>query len=300
VLDSLQNTSLQEARSLRLFAHVLIAEQIYLDRMRGHDPWPQHFWPELTLQECVILEKANQIAYHQFLTELADEDIDLPIKYRNSKGLEFHTPVRDLLTHVALHGSYHRGQIAFVARTAGNEPVNTDFITFVREGNADVISRDFSIREEKINLQRLFQYTNWANQAVLQLLQSLNVQPDRALSLFSHVLAAELVWLTRLRGEDSSALAIWPEFSLQACTELARANASAYRSYLDQLSEEALYTIVTYRNSQGAEFHTAVADILTQVALHGAYHRSQIALTVRNAGHEPVNTDFITFVRESG
>jgi len=41
---------------------------------------------------------------------------------------------------VALHGSYHRGQVAAAVRAAGGEPVNTDYITYVRElaGEGDV------------------------------------------------------------------------------------------------------------------------------------------------------------------
>jgi uncharacterized damage-inducible protein DinB len=41
--------------------------------------------------------------------------------------------VEDVLLHVALHGSYHRGQIAAAVRAAGGEPVNTDFVTWTRE-----------------------------------------------------------------------------------------------------------------------------------------------------------------------
>lgn len=33
----------------------------------------------------------------------------------------------------AIYGAYHRGQIARAHRAAGETPVNTDFITFVRE-----------------------------------------------------------------------------------------------------------------------------------------------------------------------
>ena len=40
----------------------------------------------------------------------------------------------DIVTHVALHGAYHRGQIAWVLRHGAGEPVSTDFITMVREG----------------------------------------------------------------------------------------------------------------------------------------------------------------------
>jgi uncharacterized damage-inducible protein DinB len=56
--------------------------------------------------------------------------------------MEFQTPIKDLLMHVALHGSYHRGQIAQALRLAGGEPVNTDFITFVRESEKKTISHE--------------------------------------------------------------------------------------------------------------------------------------------------------------
>lgn len=79
---------------------------------------------------------------------------------------------------------------------------------------------------------------------------------------------------------------------------LVEKNAVEYRRYLEALSEEKLNATMTYRNSKGLEFTNAVSDTLTHVSLHGSYHRGQIAQALRNAGHEPVNTDFITFVRE--
>jgi uncharacterized damage-inducible protein DinB len=56
------------------------------------------------------------------------------VHYRNSAGNEFDNTVRDILTHVALHGQYHRGQIARAMRAAGREPVYTDYIGFIRKG----------------------------------------------------------------------------------------------------------------------------------------------------------------------
>lgn len=75
----------------------------------------------------------NHAHYKQFLNDLTEESLGQVVTYKNSKGQEFRTPVRDVLTHVALHGTNHRGQIATVVRDAGAEPVNTDYITFVRE-----------------------------------------------------------------------------------------------------------------------------------------------------------------------
>jgi uncharacterized damage-inducible protein DinB len=39
-----------------------------------------------------------------------------------------------VLTHVVLHGAYHRGQIAADLRAAGLEPPYTDFIEAARRG----------------------------------------------------------------------------------------------------------------------------------------------------------------------
>lgn len=134
VLEALHAAALREKRPLQLFTHVLTTERIYLDRLRELDPWPQNFWPELSLAECDALVAENRLKFKHFFAALPEAALDHIVKYRNSKGVEFHSPIKDLLTHVALHSAYHRGQIAAVLRAADCEPVNTDFITFVREG----------------------------------------------------------------------------------------------------------------------------------------------------------------------
>lgn len=117
----------------RLFAHVLETERIYLERMRGEDPWPQDFWPELSPDARAALAAELPTRYHAFLDGLADDGLASRVRYRNSRGTEFHTSIADLLTHLFMHGAYHRGQIATAIRLAGGEPVATDFIVFTRE-----------------------------------------------------------------------------------------------------------------------------------------------------------------------
>jgi uncharacterized damage-inducible protein DinB len=117
----------------RLFAHVLETERIYLSRMRGEDPWPQDFWPDLSLGACAELAEELPASYGAFLDGLSADDLARPVRYRNSGGTEFHTSIADLLTHVFMHGSYHRGQIAAAIRFAGGEPAATDYIVFTRE-----------------------------------------------------------------------------------------------------------------------------------------------------------------------
>jgi uncharacterized damage-inducible protein DinB len=152
----------------------------------------------------------------------------------------------------------------------------------------------------RAHLERLFQHMTWADRRVLDLLAGTPEDPQpEPRRLFSHVLAAERVWLLRLRGEDSAVQPIWPMYSLEELAELARRNHEEYARYLEGCDDAVLASEVEYRNTQGTEFRTAVLDILLQVFLHGSYHRGQIAAAVRGAGQEPVNTDFIMFARET-
>ena len=121
------------AEAVRLFAHVLTTEQIYHQRLTEQDPWPQDFWPDLSLQDCARLVPANRDLYQHFLAHRTDEDLARPVRYRNSRGTVFHTARIDMLTHLMLHGQHHRGQIAQVLRRHSHTPPVIDFITFVRE-----------------------------------------------------------------------------------------------------------------------------------------------------------------------
>jgi uncharacterized damage-inducible protein DinB len=54
------------------------------------------------------------------------------VSYRKSAGRDFRNSVRDIVIHVTMHGSYHRGQIARLVRAAGGEPPYTDYIQYRR------------------------------------------------------------------------------------------------------------------------------------------------------------------------
>lgn len=145
---------------------------------------------------------------------------------------------------------------------------------------------------------RLFEHVRWADARVLDLLStSPATRQPQVMRILSHLLAAERVWLLRLRGEDAASQPIWPELSLEEIQRLGAENTAGYARLLAEIGDERLASRVTYANSAGVVFQTVVSDILTHVALHGSYHRGQVASMVRAAGAEPANTDFITFAR---
>ena len=147
------------------------------------------------------------------------------------------------------------------------------------------------------NIQKMYEHLNWANQRILETLQSIEDKNQEVSRLFSHILLAEKVWITRLRGLDSSRLPIWSEVDIEVCAELVMQNKESLTTFLTNLSNTDLDKLISYTNSKGKEFKNSVRDILTHVALHGQYHRGQINSRLRADGFEPVNIDFITFVR---
>ena len=48
------------------------------------------------------------------IERLIETDLEKSILYRNTRNQEFTSRIVDILTHVVIHGAYHRGQIARV------------------------------------------------------------------------------------------------------------------------------------------------------------------------------------------
>lgn len=145
-------------------------------------------------------------------------------------------------------------------------------------------------------IQKMFEHVFWSNQRLLETLQKVEIEKQQ-LRLFSHILNAEQVWATRLKGMDSSHLAIWSDGELAVCEKLIKQNEEDFKTILADIAEADLDNLLSYKNSKGEEFKTSIRDILIHVALHGQYHRGQINSRLRVDGLEPVGLDYILFVR---
>jgi len=146
------------------------------------------------------------------------------------------------------------------------------------------------------NLRRQFAYDEWANREVLAGLRAGATQ-TKALQLLAHILAAEQVWLERLTRKKQG-IAVWPDLTPDQCEAHIFEMARMWREYLSELSPDSLAGTITYKNSKGEAWTSAVLDVLTHVLMHSVYHRGQIAREVRTAGQTPAYTDFIHAVRQ--
>jgi uncharacterized damage-inducible protein DinB len=119
------------AKALEIMSHVLGAEEVWLSRLQRR-PAAAPVWPALSVEGCAELAEANRQGFEAELAGLGGDDFDRVVPYVNSAGQRFESRAWDILVHVAMHGSYHRGQVMLLLRSSGHEPAATDYIAYVR------------------------------------------------------------------------------------------------------------------------------------------------------------------------
>jgi uncharacterized damage-inducible protein DinB len=146
-------------------------------------------------------------------------------------------------------------------------------------------------------LRKQFVYNAWANQEVLTAIRAAGGENSRSVQLMAHILAGERVWLERLQHVPQS-VPVWPEPNLAQCEAEAAKLGGEWHEFLDLVTAGDVNQAISYKNSKGEAWTNAIADVLTHVVMHSAYHRGQIASHMRSIGQTPAYTDFIHGVRQ--
>ena len=122
------------AESLRVFSHVLVAHTIWLERIFEQNGAVLQPWNQIPKERFEELENDN---HRNTLIVLQSEHFGFPlsknITYQNSKGQTYENSLAQILHHLLLHASHHRGQIAYILKSAGLTPAVTDYIFYCRE-----------------------------------------------------------------------------------------------------------------------------------------------------------------------
>jgi uncharacterized damage-inducible protein DinB len=147
------------------------------------------------------------------------------------------------------------------------------------------------------NFERALRYEGWANRRVLACLRE-HPGEARAWRIFAHILAAQELWLARLRGEDEGSAEVWPAWDAHRCEEALLRAEAGLTEFERGLGPDRLDERISYRNTRGTPYSTRVHDVLRHLNRHGVHHRGQIALLVRLGGGTPASTDYIVWVRE--
>lgn len=141
----------------------------------------------------------------------------------------------------------------------------------------------------------LYTYQYHYNLKTLELFERYNsATPERCLYLFSHMLNAHHIWNSRIL-EKKTEVGVFEVHALPRMRELIEAN---HQNSLQIIEREDFARRFHYHNSNGDAFSNLIEEIMFHVVNHTTYHRGQIMADLRQAGLEPVSTDYSTYTRQ--
>ena len=111
----------------RMISHIELAEKIWFQRVDGLETDKDVF---VTLPKADLLMLAD--THERRYAELGASDLARSIAYRKLNGDPQQSALGDILIHLAMHGSHHRGQMATHASQQELDAPDTMYIAFTR------------------------------------------------------------------------------------------------------------------------------------------------------------------------
>jgi uncharacterized damage-inducible protein DinB len=142
---------------------------------------------------------------------------------------------------------------------------------------------------------KLYQYNAWSNKRVLNCIKRQTVSDEKILTIMGHIVAAQFLWLHRIKGLPPPDVKLWGTYTLDQLLVMAEDAGKKWIDFVE--STDDFDRELTYRNYLNEPYTNNVEMIMIHLVNHSSYHRAQIAMLLRQKGFEPINTDFITYDR---
>ena len=136
LLAGLGALSSGQEQPLKYFSHVIAAQRIWRGRFDDPAPATIEAWPVMSLDQCRKAVQGIRAEWVVLLGGMSEEKLSDDLVYKNLKGADLRTPIRDVLIHVITHSVHHRGQATAAIRESGGKPSATDYSVYVRKQNA--------------------------------------------------------------------------------------------------------------------------------------------------------------------
>ena len=122
-----ENISKVDEKTIGLLNHTLNAQQIWNSRILGEESF--EVWQINPFENLSEINLQNHL---KSVDIIRNSDLDETIEYQNSKGIKFQNSIFEILFQAINHSTYHRGQINFLFKQSGIEPILTDYIFYKR------------------------------------------------------------------------------------------------------------------------------------------------------------------------
>ena len=118
-----------------LFVHQMVAQQTWLNRWKGQvmvgrlENHMEHPTREVVAERWPVVHRALL----EFLDAQSVESLNSAVTVTRNNGEQLTLPLGAMMTHVADHGTYHRGQLNSMFKQAEVEPVYKPYYRFALE-----------------------------------------------------------------------------------------------------------------------------------------------------------------------
>ena len=162
------------------------------------------------------------------------------------------------------------------------------------------------------DLERIFDYTEWANGLALSaaaelsaenLRRDFNISHGSIFGTLLHMAGAEWIWLERWHGRSPAKAEAWSLWTTESCVDLAALN-ERWRDVIDrrarflaEVDESRLAAELPFKLLSGDPSSLPLVDQMQHVANHATLHRGQVVGMIRQLGLAPPSTDLLFYLR---
>lgn len=162
------------------------------------------------------------------------------------------------------------------------------------------------------DIKRLFDYTEWANDLVMQaaaklrdgdLRREVGISHGSIFGTLVHMAGAEWIWVERWHGHSPRKEEAWSLWSTDSCRDLPGLKdrwggvIDKRARFLSELDEERAAAELEYNLLNGDASSLKLVDQMQHVVNHATLHRGQIVGMIRQLGVDPPGTDLLFYLR---
>ena len=142
---------------------------------------------------------------------------------------------------------------------------------------------------------KLLNYDQFANKIILKSIIDAG-EPEQAVKLMAHLLAAQQIWLNRCKGLQAMGGALWPDWKADSFEQLIDDNHATWIDYINGLNEDDFQKIIAYKNSKGDSYENQLEGILAHLINQPTHHRAQAGQQLKFAGAEKLPLTVTFFI----